>query len=89
MKTKIFYSILCMLVCTGFRCMAQSGQIQKEMENETVSFVRFSTDTASQPLSKSMEVLRSLHQMREVDGDANQNRPGRGRIHSSVLSAVL
>jgi hypothetical protein len=54
MKTKIFYLILCMLVCVGFRSMAQSGHIQKEMENGTVSFARFSTDTASQPLSKSI-----------------------------------
>jgi Zn-dependent metalloprotease len=56
-----------MLVCIGFHGTAQSGHIQKETENGKVSFVRFSTDTASQPMSKSMEVLRSLHQMRAVD----------------------
>jgi hypothetical protein len=71
MMTKIFYSILCMLVCTGFRSMAQSGHIQKEMENGTVSFVRFSTDTASQPLSKSMEVFSE-----------NLNTEARGRFRS-------
>jgi hypothetical protein len=67
MRTKFFYSIVILFVCIVFQSIAQPAYVQKEVENGTVTFARFSTDSAAQPLSKAVEVLRTMHRMREAD----------------------
>jgi hypothetical protein len=61
--------MLAMFVCIGLNALAQkSSYIQKETdERNNITFVRFSTDTAVQPLSKAADLLKSLYSARRED----------------------
>jgi hypothetical protein len=65
MRTKIFYSIVILFVCIGFQSIAQPAYLQKEVENGTITFARFSTDSAAQPLSK------AVNDRLQMNGSAN------------------
>jgi Zn-dependent metalloprotease len=63
----IFYGIIVLLfTCTSI--FAQPAFLQKETDGKgNITFARFGTDTAGQPLSRSAELLKSLYSARQED----------------------
>lgn len=66
MRLKLY--LLVTLSCFALNVFAQTKFLQKETdEKNNITFARFSTDTAVQPLSKSVELLKNLYLTRRDD----------------------
>ena len=86
MKTKMYFLAL-IFSCIGFMGIAQTRFLQKELDaNEQVSFATLRTDSAPQPITQSVELLKSLYSMRNTDevkpySKKNEIRDASGIIH--------